>query len=406
MMRNSRLLLLSGLLATTPLAAQQPDAALLAAATAEAPALAKTLENLVNIESGTGDEAGLTAMARYIEAQLAPFGPSFERISPTAGVKGDILVARLQGNGSGKLLLISHMDTVYGRGATTQNPFRIEDGKAFGPGIADDKGGIAVILHTLKLLNKADYGQLTIAFNTDEETGSIGSGDIITDLSRGQTAVLSFEPTAEKETLIRGTSGTATVTLHITGRASHAGNAPELGVNALTEAAAVIARTSDLDAGPGKLRFNWTVVQQPRGVRNIIPDDITLVGDLRVSSEAEFDTFSQTLKERLAKTSLPGAAYDLTLRLNRPPFSATPASDLLIDKALAIYASLGQTMRIVPRSGGGTDAGFAARADVPVIESLGLPGAGYHSSSAEYVLLDAVPRRLYLAASLIRALGQ
>lgn len=406
MIRKHRLLLVASLLAATPLAAQQPDAALLAAAIAEAPALAKTLENLVNIESGTGDEAGLTAMASYLEAQIAPFGASFERITPTAGIKGDILVARLQGTGRGKLLLISHMDTVYGRGATTQNPFRIDDGKAFGPGIADDKGGIAVILHTLKLLNKADYGQLTIAFNTDEETGSIGSGDIITELSRGQSAVLSFEPTATTETLLRGTSGTSTVTLKIKGRASHAGNAPELGVNALTEAAAVIARTSDLDQSPGKLRFNWTVIEQPRGVRNIIPDDITLIGDLRVSSEAEFESFSQTLKDRLSTTSLPGAAYDLNLRLNRPPFSATPASDALIDQAMAIYASLGHSMRIVPRSGGGTDAGFAARADVPVIESLGLPGAGYHSSSAEYVLLDAVPRRLYLAAALIRALGQ
>lgn len=397
---------LAALLAATPLAAQQVDRSLLAAATAEARGVAKTLETLVSIESGTGDESGMAAMADVLQATLTPLGASFERIKPTAGVKGDILVARLTGSGRGKLLLLSHMDTVYGRGATAENSFHIDGNKAFGPGIADDKGGIAVILHSLKLLRKSDYSQLTIAFNTDEETGSIGSGDIITELARGQTAVLSFEPTATTETLIRGTSGTATVTLRIKGVASHAGSAPEQGVNALTEAAAVIARTADLDAGPGNLRFNWTVVQQPRGVRNIIPDDITLLGDLRVSSEAEFGGFSDTLKARLATTSLPGAAYDLTLRLNRPPFSATPASDALIEKAKAIYTSLGYPMAIVPRIGGGTDAGFAARAGVPVIESLGLPGAGYHSFSAEYVLLDAIPRRLYLAAALIRSLGQ
>lgn len=401
-----RTALLAASLLAAPLAAQQADQALLAAATAEAPAVTRTLEALVNIETGTGDAEGLETMARFLEAALAPLGASFERVRPTAGVKGDILIARLKGEGKGKLLLLSHMDTVYGRGATTAAPFRLEDGKAYGPGIADDKGGIAVILHSLKLLSPKDYGELTVAFNTDEETGSIGSGDIITELARGKTAVLSFEPTAPIETLIRGTSGTSTVTLKIKGRASHAGNAPELGVNALTEAAAVIARTSDLDEGPGKLRFNWTVVQQPRSVRNIIPDDITLVGDLRVSSEAEFESFSATLKDRLAKTSLPGAAYNLSLRLNRPPFTATPASDALIDRAVAIYAGLGQRFQVVPRIGGGTDAGFAARAGVPVIESLGLPGAGYHASGAEYVLLEAVPRRLYLAAALIRDLGQ
>jgi glutamate carboxypeptidase len=401
-----RFLALSIALLAAPIMAQQPDAALLAAAEAEAPAVTKTLEALVNIETGTGDAEGLEAMARYIEAALTPLGASFERVTPTNGIKGDILVARMQGKGQGRLLLLSHMDTVYGRGAASENPFRIEDGKAYGPGIADDKGGIAVILHSLKLLDSQDYAELTIAFNTDEETGSIGSGDIITELARGKTAVLSFEPTAPIETLIQGTSGTSTVTLHIKGRASHAGNAPELGVNALTEAAAVIARTADLDEGPGKLRFNWTVVEQPRSVRNIIPDDITLVGDLRVSSEAEFARFSETLKTRLAETSLPGAAYDLSLVLNRPPFTATPGSEALIERAIAIYQGLGQSFRVVPRIGGGTDAGFAARAEVPVIESLGLPGAGYHSSSAEYVLLNAVPRRLYLAAAMIRQLGQ
>jgi glutamate carboxypeptidase len=79
----------------------------------------------------------------------------------------------------------------------------------------------------------------------------------------------------------------------------------------------------------------------------------------------------------------------------------------LINRAVAIYADIGETLNIAPgRMGGGTDAGFAARAGVPVVEALGLPGFGYHSSAAEYVHLDAVPRRLYLTAELIRQLGQ
>jgi glutamate carboxypeptidase len=94
------------------------------------------------------------------------------------------------------------------------------------------------------------------------------------------------------------------------------------------------------------------------------------------------------------------------VRMNRPPFTATPASNALIDEARAIYATLGKELLVMERGGGGTDAGYAALAGVPVIESLGLPGFGAHTTQAEYVFLEAVPRRLYLAASLIRKLGR
>ncbi|GGE00964.1 glutamate carboxypeptidase [Polymorphobacter glacialis] len=383
------------------------DPTLLKAATAEAPAVTKTLESLVNIESGTGDAEGMAALGTLIETALKAQGAKVERVAPLPISKGDIIVGRLTGTGRKNLLLLSHMDTVYQRGALAKAPFRIEGGKAYGPGIADDKGGIAVILHALKLLKPADYGSLTIVINTDEEKGSLGSGAIITELARGKDAVLSFEPTTMPEQLWRATSGTNTVTAVIKGKASHAGAAPEQGINALVEAAHVIEATRDLDQGPGKLRFNWTVIgQSPAGVRNIIPDNITLVGDLRTSTTAQFDTFKAEITRRLAKPSLPGAEIQLEVRVNRPPFTATHASDALIARARAIYADLGHPLEIEPRSGGGTDAGYAALANVPVIESLGLPGYGYHTGAAEYVFLEAVPRRLYLAAELIRQLGK
>ena len=94
------------------------------------------------------------------------------------------------------------------------------------------------------------------------------------------------------------------------------------------------------------------------------------------------------------------------VRNNRPPFTATPASNNLITAAQEIYAALGKEFIVVERGGGGTDAGYAALANVPVIESLGLPGYGAHTTQAEYVYLESVPRRLYLAASLIRRLGR
>jgi glutamate carboxypeptidase len=399
------LLLTAALIATPALAA--PDKALLAAATAAAPAVTPTLQQLVEIETGSTDAEGMVAMGNYLEARFKALGATVERIKPKGNAKGDIIVATLKGTGKSNLLLIGHMDTVYLHGALAKAPFRVEDGKAYGPGIADDKGGLAVILHALPLLNKSDFGTITVAINTDEEVGSLGSGAAITELARGKQAVLSFEPTYIPEATVMGTSGTAFVVATITGKAAHAGNAPEQGINALVEAANVIEKTKDLDQGKGKLRFNWTVINQdPPGVRNIIPDSIMMVGDLRIPDDAEREAFAAEIARRVATPSVPGAKVDVKVIPGRPPYTADAASMALIKRAAAIYADIGQTLTIVPgRMGGGTDAGYAAKAGVPVIEALGLPGFGYHSKAAEYVYLDAVPRRLYLTAELIRQLN-
>lgn len=399
------------LIATSAWAAPpKPDAALLKAATAEAPALTKTLQTLVEIETGTGDADGLSRMGALLESRLSALGGKVERVKPLGETVGDIIVGRWKGSGQGKILLIAHMDTVYQKGALARAPFRLsgsEHGQlAYGPGVADDKGGVALILHSLSLLSPRDYGELTVAINTDEERGSLGSGPIITELSKGKTAVLSFEPTGYPEAMTNGTSGTNTVFVSIKGKSAHAGAAPESGINALAEAAHIINVTRDLDQGPGKLRFNWTVVNQERGVRNIIPDSVSLIGDLRIIDMAEFEPFKQALAQRLATPSQPGAVVTVEVRLNRPPFNVTPASMALIEEAQATYARLGRKLKLMPRTGGGTDAAFAALAGVPVLEALGLPGAGYHTTDAEYVYLEAVPSRLYLAASLIRRLGR
>ena len=149
------------LLATTELAAPKPDAALLKAATAEAPAITATLKSLVEIETGTGDAEGMASMGRYLESAFTARGATVARMQPTGGVAGDIIVARWKGTGKGKLLLIAHMDTVYQRGALARAPFKLMDSPqgplAYGPGISDDKSGIAPILHTLPLLTAKDY---------------------------------------------------------------------------------------------------------------------------------------------------------------------------------------------------------------------------------------------------------
>jgi glutamate carboxypeptidase len=395
---------------TLSVSAQPRDEALLAAATAEQPAVVKTLEKLVNIETGTGTADGMAAMSDLLEAELKALGFAVSRSKAEGKVVGDNIFGRLEGKGGKKLLLMAHMDTVYVKGTLAKAPFRVDGNRAFGPGIADDKGGIAVILHTLKLLKARgfqDFGSITVMFNTDEEMGSFGSRDLIQKLANESDVILSFEPTiAIREVMTLGTAGIVYYKVNIKGLASHAGAAPELGVNALVEASDVVLRTMDLDDKARALRFNWTIGKSG-GVPNIIPDEAYLEANIRYALKADLDALLKTLEDRiLNRKKLAKSEIKITVDYGRPAFAADAAGKKLVDKAVAIYKEVGGDVGVVPTSGGGTDAAYAALGGKPVIESLGLPGFGYHSNQAEYVMIDAIPRRLYLAGRMIMDLSQ
>ncbi len=390
------------------------DDALMAAAKAEQAASLKTLERLVNIETGTGDAIGMAAMSSLLEKELKALGAAVTRHKPVGDVVGDNIVGRLQGKGGKRVLLIAHMDTVYARGKLAQAPFRVESNKAYGPGIADDKSGIAVILHSLRILKQRgfkDFGAITVVFNTDEERGSLGSRDLIKALSNEHDVALSFEPTIDNlpqlggEVLVLGASGIGRVDVTIKGRAAHAGAAPEQGVNAIVESSDLVLRTLDLDKGPGALRFNWTI-GKAGNVANIVPDEATLYADVRYPTNESFEKMKTELNERLAKKRLQEAEIKVNFDPGRPAFVANEEGRRLVRKAADIYAALGFKINIVPFTGGGTDAAYAALSGKPVIETLGLPGFGYHTNSAEYVLVDAIPRRLYLSAQMIMDASQ
>ena len=398
----------AALLAAVPAWAQRDDA-LLQAATAEQPAVVRTLESLVNIETGTGNEEGMAAMSTLLEQRLQSLGATVTRHKAAGSVVGDNLVGRITGRGGKRILLMAHMDTVYVKGTLAKAPFRIEGTRAYGPGIADDKSGVAVILHTLALLkarNFQDFGAITVMFNTDEERGSFGSRELIQRTAAEHDYVLSFEPTAAaQENLTLGTSGIVYYKVAVKGLASHAGNAPEQGVNALVEASDIVLRTMDLDDKAHDLRFNWTIAKAG-GVANIIPDEASLEANIRYARKPDLDNLLKTLEERINRKRLPKSEIRITVDYGRPAFNADAEGRRMVERAVAVYRETGAELKVIERTGGGTDASYAALSGKPVIESLGLPGFGYHSNQAEYVQVDAIPRRLYLASRMVMDLAQ
>jgi glutamate carboxypeptidase len=387
--------------ATTALAAA--DEKLKAAAEQAKAPLIETLHNMVMIESGSGDVEGLAKMADFTEARLKALGATTRRQKTTAGAGADIVIGTFEGTGTRKLMLIGHMDTVYQRGILATEPYHVDGTRIYGPGIADDKGGIAVVLHTLKILKDAgwrDYARLTVSFNPDEEVGSIGSGEIIAQLADQHDVVLSCEPTvaspaAQNDGLLLGASGTATARIEVKGRASHAGAAPDLGRNALIELAHQLLQTKDVAKSIPGTQLNWTTAQAGT-VRNQIPERAEAGADVRLTIPDGIAKLQAALDEKLKNKLVPDTETTVTLVEGRPPFVASDRGRALAQEGQAIYAEIGRKLDIAEMTGGATDAGYANRSGkAVVVESFGLAGFGYHARD-EFIDTDSIVPRLYL----------
>ena len=406
--------LLTAVFSWTPIAHAATDMALKTAAENAQTEFIESLRQMVMIESGSGDLKGLAQMANWVESRLKALGFATERHKTTAGAGADIVVGKLQGTGQKKYMLQAHMDTVYQTGILSTQGYKVDGNRIYGPGIADDKGGIAVILHSLNLLKDRgwkDYAQITVLFNPDEEVGSIGSGERISQLADQHDVVLSCEPTAAKavaknEAVLLGASGATRIDMQVTGRTSHAGAAPDSGRNALVELSHQIVQTRDAYKSIPGVQLNWTV-SQAGTVRNQIPDKALASADVRTSLPGAAEKVQATLQNMVNTQKLiPETETRITLLGGRPPYQGGAKAKALAEKAQAIYQELDRKLDIIPMTGGATDAAFAARSDkAAVIESFGLAGWGYHAKD-EYIEVDSIVPRLYLMSRMLMELSK
>ncbi len=392
-----------------------PDAALLSAAQAAQPAVIESLKDMVAIESGSANVAGLARMADFVENRLKALGMQTERIKVSSGPGAYMVKGTLTGGGRKRFLLIGHMDTVYPEGILASQGYKVDGNRIYGPGIADDKGGLAVILHSLEILKAAgwrDYARLTVLINPDEEIGSIGSGETIATVAAEHDFVLSCEPTASKavakvEGLLLGAAGTAQVTMEVTGRQAHAGAAPELGRNALVELSHQILQTRDVAKSVPGSQLNWTYAQSG-SVRNQIPEKAVATADVRLFARDGAERLLAALQAKVASSQLvPDTKTVVSIVVGRPPFTGDERSKELGRRAQGIYAELdGRPLELAPMTGGATDAGYATRSGkAAVLESFGLAGFGYHARD-EYIEIDSIVPRLYLMTRMLVDLGR
>jgi glutamate carboxypeptidase len=389
----------------------------------EQPKLMATLKALVEIETGSTNRAGLDKLSTLIADRLRSLGGTVAFIEPNeadvyrmedtpekAASIGRMVRATFRGTGTRKIALIAHMDTVYPEGMAAKQPFRIDGNKAYGLGIADDKQGVALILHTvamLQALNARDYGTLTVFINGDEEISSPASRKHFAQLGKDHDVVMSFEGArVDSDKIALATSGIALAALSVKGRASHAGSAPERGVNALYELSHQLLQLRDLSVPERGLKVNWTV-SKAGVVRNMIPPAAQAWADIRLLKVSDLAGVETKIRERIQKKLLPDSVVEVKIENRRPPLEATEASRAVGEQAKAIYKEIGRDLFVDPEpEGGGTDAAFAAlETKSPVVERFGLQGFGAHSNDAEYVLVDSIRPRLYLATRLVMDLA-
>src|ERR1041384_5501381 len=330
----------------------QPLEPVLAQARAQKGPLLDTLKELVSIESGSRDLEGLERIAQLIAGRLKSLGGEVELVEPadlyrmddTPERVGRMVRATFKGKGAKRILLIAHMDTVYPRGLLAKQPFRVDGERAFGLGIADDKQGIAVILHAvamLRALEFRDYGTLTVLINADEELSSPGSRSLLTRLGAEHDATLSFEASrVETDKIALATAGIASVALKVHGKASHAGSAPQLGVNALYELSHQILQTRDLSNPATGLKMNWTLSRAGMS-RNVIPPAAEAMGDVGRARGAGHARPRRGGGGRRGSSKRGGAGGggrgDFPAGGPAPPPEASPASAAMAKHAQAVY---------------------------------------------------------------------
>jgi glutamate carboxypeptidase len=361
--------------------AQKPHQGALDAATQSKDEALKLLERMVNIDSGSTTTEGLDK------------------------VREMAVEATLTGQGKKKILILAHMDTVFKDGTAAAKPFYIKDGRAYGPGVMDDKGGVVAGLYALKILQQIgfkDYGQITFLLDTNEETGSVGTSALIERIAKQHDVALNLEPGRPADGLVVERKGSATALLEVKGTAAHAGVAPESGRNAAMEVAHQVLQLSKTADAAKKTTVNFTVLAA-NGPTNVIPATASAKADVRVATPEEFDRVEKDMVRIAQNKLIPETEVRVRLSRGLPPMPRLPSSDKLVTMAEGIYAEIGKKLTI-ESSGGAADASLVAGVGIPVLDGFGIVGGGIHTPE-EYAEVESVVPRLYLLSRMLMDLS-
>ncbi|PLK24760.1 hypothetical protein C0V72_04505 [Porphyrobacter sp. TH134] len=369
------------------------------------------------INTGTANLAGLEAQAAALAEAFAVLPGTVELVDPAPVTAiaadgsafdkphGRHLVVRVRPRANRRILLTGHMDTVFPADHAFQRQTWLDGETLNGPGVADMKGGIAVMLHALLAFEQTASASALgydVLINSDEETGSLASAALIADLAAGKLAALTYEPSALPDgTLAHERGGTGNYSITFTGKSAHAGRNPHEGRNAIVAAADLILRlkaleSADITINPAKLEGG--------AANNVVPDHAVLRFNIRPKTVEAGAAFDHALSHLLAGIQ---TAHGVTTHrhggVTRPPKKVDAKAQRLFDLVRACGAELGQDIRW-QSTGGVCDGNNIAACGVPVVDTMGVRGGAIHSPQ-EYLIVPSLAERAALSARVIERLA-
>jgi glutamate carboxypeptidase len=364
------------------------------------PEMMTLLQRMVEIESPSDNKAAVDRMGTFLAHEFERLGGKVTFYPQKEA--GNHLKAEFAGGTGKPALLLGHFDTVWSMGTLATMPFRVDGGRAFGPGVYDMKAGITMMIFALRALQAAGNQRrpVTVLLDTDEEVGSVTGRPVVEATARQCEAVFVLEPSqGPKGHLKTSRKGVGNITIRVRGRASHSGVDFEKGRNAIVELARQlleIVKFTDLSRG---ITVNPGVIHG--GTRsNVIAAEAWAEVDLRIDRAVDATALEQ--KFSALKPFDPDCSIEITGGINRPPMERTEATVRLFEMAREIAGGIGMPLE-ESATGGGSDGNFTSALGVPTLDGLGALGEGAHASHESIVIAD-LPRRTALLAGLLQTL--
>lgn len=370
-------------------------------------AMLAALQEMVNTDGGSYDKAGVDAVGAQIRRFLEQHGIPVEVVP---GEKhGDCLRARVEGgealssgNRKRNIVLMGHRDTVFPKGEPTRRPFRVENGIAYGPGVADMKAGLVMNMFVLAAFKKfgGAPGPLLGLFTGDEEIGSPEGREVIEATAREARVVFNSEPGRPSGGVVTGRKGGVFSAFEIEGKAAHSGGNFEAGISAIEELARkvqAIHALTDLKRG---ITLNVGLVSGGQSVNTVAPWAQGQI-DLRYVEPADRDEIMGKIHDIIARSFVPGTKAKLTIRGEFLPLTQSPASARLFEAYREAAGESGMEIR-GEFSGGCADSGFTAAVGAPTICAVGPVGGKAHSPEEYLEVATMVPRAQAMARAILR----
>lgn len=374
-------------------------------------AFCRELRTLVNVDSGTLDVDGVNEVADWVVERLQGGGFTVDRVplhrSGTPRDRearfGDLVDARLRGPGRTSVLLLAHMDTVFSKGTASARPYEERDGRAYGPGVSDMKGGLLTGIYAVDALRECgllnQFGELRYLLTPDEEIGAPASKPAIAAAAAEADVCLVLEAARESGAIVSSRKGCTIARYTFTGHAAHAGVEPERGKNALVEAAhkiLALAALNDPEAGhtvtPGVCRAG--------SAANIVPADCRLEVDLRAPTEAQLRLLEDAARGIADARAVDGVTTALEFDRWRRPMERSEGTAQLASLAISLAREYLDFTLTEEATGGGSDACETAHVGTATLDGLGPVGGDDHGPD-EWLDLESVAPRIALLALLM-----